>query len=258
MLSIPIIETDKFYGLSSASQAFYIHLNLNADDDGVVDKVKLIMGQMRLKRNCFRELVDAGFIIEIEEGLVVITHWHQHNQIRKERYVKGEYFDRLSSLTLQENGRFIKASPQFLGDNCTPQDSIGKDSIVKDSTDEGSIAEYSIVNEREEEKNKTLSLSYLHTEAAPQQSPSGNSNIKMLDEGSYVTSADTRISQALRNAIALYFMRKYQTTDISGFIKECEEHNWTDENGESIINSWRKYADMWWEKIKGTPEGMPL
>ena len=164
MLSIPIIETDKFYNLTAASQAFYMHLNLNADDDGVVDKVNLIMGQMRLRRKCYQELVDGGYIIELEEGLIAITHWHQHNQIRKERYIRGEHLERLSSLSLQENGRFIKASSAFLGDKCVPQDSIDKDSTVKDSTVEYSIAKDRVAEHRAEKKRKEIIfLSLIHT-----------------------------------------------------------------------------------------------
>ena len=172
MISISIAETDKFYSLSASAQALYFHLNLNADDDGVVDRVKLITNQMHLKRMHYNELVLGGYIIELEEGLIVITHWHQHNQIRKERYVKGEYLDRLSSLSLQENGRFVKGSKTFLGDKCVPQYSIVKDNIVKDNIDNGSIAEYREEKKKEEKENISLFLTNNHSpEASPLTEP---------------------------------------------------------------------------------------
>ncbi len=159
MLSIPIVETDKFYRLTTASQAFYLHLNLNADDDGVVDKVSLIMSQMRLKRRSYQELVEEGYIIELDDGLVAITHWHQHNQIRKDRYVKGEYLDRLSNLSLQENGRFIKASSGILVDKRAPQDRTVEYSKVKDSAGEHRA-------EEKRKNNNNNNLSYIHSKVA--------------------------------------------------------------------------------------------
>ena len=39
MFSISLMESDEFYELSALTQALYFHLNLNADDDGIVDKV---------------------------------------------------------------------------------------------------------------------------------------------------------------------------------------------------------------------------
>ena len=230
MLSIPIIETDKFYNLTAASQAFYMHLNLNADDDGVVDKVNLIMTQMHLKRSCYRELVDGGYIIELEEGLIVITHWHQHNQIRKERYIRGEHLERLSSLSLQENGRFIKAQSTFLGDKSVPQDSVVKDSTVEYSKAKDSVAEHRA--EKEKENNK-LSLSHSYIQG-------GVASLPETDKMS-----DPLLYNNFLNAIRLYFMKKYNSLDSKKFIEYYEMRNWISGTEKITADNYKDYVDEW-------------
>lgn len=235
MLSISIIETDKFYNLTAGAQALYLHLNLNADDDGVVDRVKLITNQMRTKKSSYNELVLGGYIIELEEGLIVITHWHQHNQIRKERYVKGEYLDRLSSLSLQENGRFVKGSSHISGDKCVPQDSIGNNREAKISTDNERSAEH-----REEQKREENSISFLHTNihnpvaSLPRQQ--ATESVSYPDENTII---------ALSRIIKLYFMKNYSLEHSDKFIEYCDSVNWqidgTSINGlnyKAIIDRW--------------------
>lgn len=231
MLSIPIVETDKFYKLTAATQAFYMHLNLNADDDGVVDKVNLIMSQMHLKRKYYQELVEGGYIIELEEGLVVITHWHQHNQIRKERYVKGEHLDRLSSLSLQENGRFIKASSPLLGDKCTPQDSI-----VKDSTVEYSKAKDSVDEHMEEKERKNISFSLTYTQDGGASLPEPDMRSDPIIYGNFL------------NAIRLYFMKKYHSIESTKFIEEFEKADWFYGTEKININNYKDCIDRWMQQ----------
>ena len=73
MLTIPVVESDMFYDLSAAAQALYMHMNMNADDDGVVDRAKTIVGRMAIKKKMLYELIEGDYIIELEEGLYAIT-----------------------------------------------------------------------------------------------------------------------------------------------------------------------------------------
>ena len=238
MLSIPIIETDRFYNLTAGAQALYLHLNLNADDDGVVDRVKLITNQMRTKKSCYNELVLGGYIIELEEGLVVITHWHQHNQIRKERYVKGEYLDRLSSLSLQENGRFIKASRGFLGDKSVPQDSIEKEREAKTSTDNERLAEHS-----EEEKREENNISFLHTDI--QTSVASLPEKQTTEE---IFSPDKNTVSALKTLVKLYFMKNYNIEYSDKFIEYCESVDWQTDGAPILASNYKEVIDRWMTK----------
>ena len=79
MFSISLMESDEFYELSALTQALYFHLNLNADDDGIVDKVKSIMRDLGASSKNYSALINNGYIIELGKKAIAITHWHHHN-----------------------------------------------------------------------------------------------------------------------------------------------------------------------------------
>ena len=102
MLSIDFCESDSFYELSSLCQALYFHLNLNADDDGLVDNVKSIMRDLKATKRNYQTLVDEGYIIELSHKVVAITNWHQHNRIKSDRYTPTDYVDLMRLLERDE------------------------------------------------------------------------------------------------------------------------------------------------------------
>lgn len=125
MISGDVVESDVFCSLTPSSQVLYIHLIMNADDDGFVDKWKSILRYLSIRRSRLDDLVRTGYVIIFDDGLLLICDWLRHNKIRLDRYKTGRYSDRLSTLSLQPNGRYIKASETFL----TPQDKISQDKI---------------------------------------------------------------------------------------------------------------------------------
>ena len=135
-----------------------------------------------------------------------------------------------------ENSIYFKLSEDIFGDKCAPQDSIVKDSIDKGSTDKKSLCKRREDEEKTEENN--LSLSYIHSEAASQpEEPASD----------VYGNERTAIGKELKNKIALYFMKKYKTMDIDGFVDYCEKLNWLGDEGESIKDNIGKYADRWME-----------
>lgn len=113
MLSTSIIESDRFCNLAPSAQTLYIHLLMNADDDGFVDMWKSLLRYLSIRRPHLEALVDAGFVILFDDDLLLISDWLAHNKIRLDRYNEGRYSDRLDTLILQPNGRYIKASEIF-------------------------------------------------------------------------------------------------------------------------------------------------
>lgn len=108
MFSSDIVESDGFCLLKSSAQTLYFHLNMNADDDGVVDKWKTIMRYLRIKSEHLDALEKAGYIIRLDSGALFISDWLIHNKIRKDRYVAGQHSIELASLQLLPTGRYIK------------------------------------------------------------------------------------------------------------------------------------------------------
>ena len=109
MLSIEVIETDRFYLLPPSSQILYLHINLNADDDGIVGNVNNLVRAVGVERKYLRLLVERGYLIEFDSGVVAVAHWHVHNRVRSDRHSPSRYREELSRLTLDENSIYTKA-----------------------------------------------------------------------------------------------------------------------------------------------------
>ena len=62
MISKNVIETDAFLDLPPAAQMLYIHIGLNADDDGFTDRLKTICRMMGASKSDIKALESAGYI----------------------------------------------------------------------------------------------------------------------------------------------------------------------------------------------------
>ena len=229
MLSIDFCESDRFYMLSPTARMLYVHFILNADDDGFVDKWRTVLRCSRIERRHYLTLRDEGYVIELNEGLIVITDWHRHNTIRADRHIATAYTKELQGLVLDENNRYFKAKQEVLVATCVPQSRIDKNREDKISTDKS--------REEESRKNITTIHSYIQTKPASQET---DRNVDPFSEN------DLTIS-ALKNAIHMYFMKHYQTQDTYGFIEHCEENNWVADDGMPVSSNYRKYIERWLE-----------
>ena len=108
MFSIEVVESDEFCLLKASAQMLYFHLNMSADDDGIVDKWKNTLRYLRVKREHLNELINTGFIIKLDEDTLLIADWLVHNKIRPERYIESRHRDKLDTVQLLPTGRYIK------------------------------------------------------------------------------------------------------------------------------------------------------
>ena len=136
MFSKKVIETDKFFDMSSKTQLIYFYLNLEADDDGFIGNIKKQMRVMGGTSKQLDELVDNGYIIMFDTGVAVIAHWRVHNLIRKDRYTETVYKNELELLYADEQNVYrlaTKCQPKGdkSGDNSAPQDKLSKDKLSK-------------------------------------------------------------------------------------------------------------------------------
>ena len=107
MFSIPLLESDEFYSFPASTQAIYMHLNMNADDDGVVDNWKSIIRGMKTKKEFLLPLIDNGYLLTLENGALLIADWISNNNIRLDRYVSGRYASEVDKMFVC-NGRYYK------------------------------------------------------------------------------------------------------------------------------------------------------
>lgn len=127
MLSNKIISSDAFSNLSLSAQALYMHLNMNADDDGIVDSPHRTQRAIGATDEAFQELIEKRFIL-IVDGVTVIKHWHINNNIRSDKKAKSAYPEIVAKLKIKENGAYTLADESRTIDNqiattCQPNDS---------------------------------------------------------------------------------------------------------------------------------------
>ena len=118
MFSKSVTENDKFYTLSAAAQGLYLHLVMNADDDGVVDSPIGIRRAAGMTEADFQELIDRGYIL-YRENVAVIVHWKAQNTIKEDRYTPTEYPEALVDLTVDKKKKYVEAEAENALDEAT-------------------------------------------------------------------------------------------------------------------------------------------
>ena len=164
MFSKTIMGSDTFTDMPASTQILYVHLSLQADDDGFLGNPKKIQKMTGCTIDDFNGLVDENFIIPFKSGVIAITHWKVHNRVRSDRYKETIYLKEKSQLREtatgvyelipeEENGipsdnhmdtNGIPSDNQTVSERYT-QYSIGKDSVGKDSLVQVSPVQYSSV-----------------------------------------------------------------------------------------------------------------
>ena len=95
MFSKKICRSAKFLKMPSESHKLYLHLVLDADDDGVVEAYS-VMQAVSVEEQYFNILVEKGYIKVLNDDLVsYIMDWREHNVIRADRKVDSIYKDLL-------------------------------------------------------------------------------------------------------------------------------------------------------------------
>lgn len=141
MLTMKICDSDAFLDMPLSTQSLYFHLNMRADDDGFVNNPKKIQRMIGASEDDLKLLIVKRFIIAFESGVIVIKHWRMHNLLRKDRYNPTQYQEEFQQLEIKENGSYTEHGNQLAticqpsGNQLATQDSIGKDSIDKNSKD---------------------------------------------------------------------------------------------------------------------------
>lgn len=148
MFNIGILEGDTFLDMDSSSQMLYIHLSMNADDEGFISSVKKVMRYCQASQNDLDEIIKNGYLIKFDTGVAVIRDWNLHNKIQADRKKGTLYLGEKALIELGKDGIYYMKTDCIhnvsnMDTDCIhnvsrliSQDSIGKESIVKDSTGE--------------------------------------------------------------------------------------------------------------------------
>lgn len=80
-ISKQVISGARFLRLSATAQSLYMHLNADADDDGVVEAFATI-NKVRANEQDLIQLVQSGFLVILNQNELIayITDWVRNNK----------------------------------------------------------------------------------------------------------------------------------------------------------------------------------
>ena len=255
MLNKAVVESDPFFEMPADSQALYMHLVLNADDEGFVGNPETIRRMTGFSKDSLKLLIAKGFLISFQSGVVVVTHWEMQNKIQPSRKTKTIFTDEKGLLLVDEQGKYLifnnSSEPcqqdadkmseecQRVADKTSEQVSIGKDSIDKYSIELGKYRDsiekvedrenidnrgYGGKKEKERKEPNMTSCPQYSSPSYPQsQQLKPNDIVDLFNDicTTYPTVDDiTQYSTALSNSLIL---DRYSKADYSTIFQKAEQ-----------------------------------
>lgn len=137
MFSLDVVGTDLFLEMPLTTQALYFHLGMRTDDDGFVSSPKTITRTVGCSTDDIRILISKGYIIPLDNGVVVISDWNINNWVRPDRK-RDTRFKELKEQLVIENGRYkltTNCQPDInhMSTECHTEGNVSKGNISKDN-----------------------------------------------------------------------------------------------------------------------------
>lgn len=135
MFSKQIVDSDAFLEMPLSTQALYFHLSMRADDDGFLNNAAKIRKIIGASEDDLKLLILKKFVIDFDDGIIVIKHWRINNYLRTDRYRETVYLEEKAMLEVNANGSYsVKKDVGIPGGNqvvyqVDTQYSIDKNSI---------------------------------------------------------------------------------------------------------------------------------
>lgn len=79
-----VVESDAFYALPGNAQALYVHLCMQADDDGFLNNAAVVASRVYGGRLALKKLVEDRFLLEFGE-VYVVRHCKVSNTLKNDR-----------------------------------------------------------------------------------------------------------------------------------------------------------------------------
>ena len=117
MFSREVVESDNFLDLPLSAQGLYLHICMEADDDGFVNNANRIRRVVEASEQDYRILFERGYLLQMANSLVVVAHWRICNTIRKDRYKPTVYQSEYKRLKVCDNVYTL----DFKGDELSEQ-----------------------------------------------------------------------------------------------------------------------------------------
>lgn len=133
MIAKAVVEAEWFISMPSSAKCLYFYMNLKADDDGVVDCMSVCRMMAGASEDDVRVLEGKNYIIKARDGLWVLKHFGQNNEIKKDRYKPTIYQDAIAGLKKKPDGSYTRCIQNVskVDTPCLQNGSLDKNSIVE-------------------------------------------------------------------------------------------------------------------------------
>lgn len=126
MMSMRIVDTDKFIEMPMSARLLYYDYCMRADDDGFISSPHKIIKMIGCSEDDYKLLILKGYIIPFDDGICVIRHWWIHNYIRKDRYNETIFKEEKKQLVITDNIYTLESGIQNVIPNDIPMVDTGK------------------------------------------------------------------------------------------------------------------------------------
>ena len=128
MFAKTIVLSDEFLDMPLSTRCLYFTLGMLADDDGFINKPNTILRMCGASVDDMNILLMKKFILQFENGIIVIKHWRLNNYLRNDRYHETTYKELKGQLSLDSNGSYtLKNTGIPVGIPSLVKSSLGKD-----------------------------------------------------------------------------------------------------------------------------------
>lgn len=259
MIRLDVIDTDAFLEMPLSTQALYFHLNFRADDDGFIGNPKRILRTIGAQEDDLKLLIAKSFVIQFEDGVIVIKHWRMHNTLSAKRYHETKYLEHKDYLLLKKNGAYSLHEGKKIDDSHLIE--MSKRQVNKGDSDDRQAKDESKSNERQEKTNSVEVVEEEKGEEINKKRKSKKESPSDLFERLY---QEFGFSDSVVSALSEWYAYKTERKDkfvergMRSQFKEIQGYidRFGDEYVIAVVNKSmaRQWVGLTWDSVKGIPK----
>ncbi len=259
MVSITLIDDDRFLDMSQGAQLLYFHFSMRADDDGFFASRKIIR-TVNSKQSYLDELVSNGYVILFPSGVGCIVHWFSNNTIQKDRYKESQFEERnlveLVTVYGRKEYRLKNAEAESLDAECI-QDVSNLDTSSSDNKPElGNEMETDCI----QDVSKVFPQDRIGKDREREKIPSLRESESKRETQTPVSRVDTKtvtwFNPPTIEEVRAYFGGNCLRGNPDDFWSNYAAVGWVDGLGRNITD-WRAAARKWSGRENSKPRGFP-
>ena len=108
MFANTVVLSDAFLDMSPSARCLYFTYSMLADDDGFVNNPKSVMRQCGSTAKDIQQLVDGGYIIKFDSGVIAIRAWRTNNYLQKDRCNPTSCTEEMKMLSVSDSGFYVE------------------------------------------------------------------------------------------------------------------------------------------------------